>query len=200
MEKAALDNADPTILSVSQLPSRRQKNGAARHGPASKYDHLISPRQSGPWDLSSSVSSWSSDEDEGDEDLAIEPLDEQEIYDLISPISDPEHPHTLGQLSVVNLPDIHITPSRGNTLNTVLVELTPTVNHCSLATVIGLAVRVRLEKALPPNFRIDVRMKEGSHAQDDQVNKQLGDKERVAAALENDQLTRVLNKMMETCA
>lgn len=86
-----------------------------------------------------------------------------------------------------------------NALSTVLVELTPTINHCSLATVIGLAVRVRLERALPPNFRVDVRMKAGSHAQDDQVNKQLSDKERVAAALENDTLRRVLDNMMETC-
>lgn len=80
-----------------------------------------------------------------------------------------------------------------------LVECTPTINHCSLATVIGLAVRVRLEQTLPPNYRVDVRMKDGSHAQDDQVNKQLADKERVAAALENDTLRGVLDKMLETC-
>jgi len=84
-------------------------------------------------------------------------------------------------------------------LASVLVELTPTINHCSLATVIGLAVRVRLEQALPPNYRIDVRMKEGSHAQDEQVNKQLADKERVAAALENDTLGNVVENMLKTC-
>jgi metal-sulfur cluster biosynthetic enzyme len=105
---------------------------------------------------------------------------------------------------VVNVPDIHISPAPLgppdlNVITDVLVECTPTVNHCSLATVIGLAVRVRLEQALPPNYRIDVRMKDGSHAQDDQVNKQLADKERVAAALENDTLRGVLDKMLETC-
>lgn len=120
-------------------------------------------------------------------------------------ISDPEHPHTLGQLSVVNLPDIHLTPSPSaaaqdpSALTRVLVNVTPTITHCSLATVIGLAVRVRLERALPPNFRVDVRIKEGSHSQDDQVNKQLADKERVAAALENDTLRGVLDKMLESC-
>lgn len=86
-----------------------------------------------------------------------------------------------------------------NVLMRVLVEITPTITHCSLATVIGLAVRVRLEQALPPNFRVDVRVKDGTHQQDDQVNKQLADKERVAAALENDSLVNVLEKMMETC-
>lgn len=124
--------------------------------------------------------------------------------DLISTISDPEHPHTLGQLSVVRLPDIHLSPSPAelpdpDSLVTVLVELTPTITHCSLATVIGLAVRCRLERTLPPNYRVDVRMKAGTHSQDDQVSKQLGDKERVAAALENDTLQRMVDKMLETC-
>lgn len=126
------------------------------------------------------------------------------FLDLISTISDPEHPLSLGQLAVVNLPDIHITPSPSagadpNTLTRVLVEITPTITHCSLATVIGLGVRVRLEQALPPNYRVDIVIKEGTHSQDDQVNKQLADKERVAAALENDTLRGVLDKMLETC-
>ena len=79
------------------------------------------------------------------------------------------------------------------------VEITPTISHCSLATLIGLGIRVRLERSLPPRFRVDVKVKEGAHATGDQVNKQLGDKERVAAALENAQLAGVLKKMMETC-
>lgn len=83
----------------------------------------------------------------------------------------------------------------------VLVKITPTINHCSLATVIGLGIRVRLERALPPNYRVDVVIKEGSHQQDDQVNKQLADKERVAAAMENDTLKAVIGRMLlETCA
>jgi metal-sulfur cluster biosynthetic enzyme len=122
--------------------------------------------------------------------------------DLISSISDPEHPLSLGQLAVVNLPDIHIKPyptSDPNILVQVLVEITPTITHCSLATVIGLGVRVRLEQTLPPNYRVDVRVKENAHNQDDQVNKQLGDKERVAAALENQDLKTLLDRMLSTC-
>lgn len=58
---------------------------------------------------------------------------------------------------------------------------------------------MRLEQALPPRFRVDVRIKEGTHSTGDQVNKQLADKERVAAALENAQLLSVLRKMLVTC-
>lgn len=124
---------------------------------------------------------------------------------MISTISDPEHPFSLGQLSIVNIPDIHIIPSaaarRANPhqLVQVLVEITPTITHCSLATVLGLGVRVRLEQALPPNYRVDVRAKENTHSQDDQVNKQLSDKERVAAALENQDLKNLLDRMLATC-
>jgi metal-sulfur cluster biosynthetic enzyme len=81
----------------------------------------------------------------------------------------------------------------------VLVELTPTVTHCSLATVIGLGVRVRLEQALPPSYRVEVKIKKDTHAQAEEVNKQLADKERVAAALENANLMGILRKMMEPC-
>lgn len=77
--------------------------------------------------------------------------------------------------------------------------VTPTITYCSLATVIGLGVRVRLEQALPPRFRVDVRIKDGTHTTADQVNKQLADKERVAAALENGTLMGVLRMMLETC-
>ncbi|KAI0173589.1 hypothetical protein GGR52DRAFT_543660 [Hypoxylon sp. FL1284] len=199
MEK---DNANPTILNTSQLPTRKGRRGrkVQRDAGSRITDVMRKPRYlSDPfYDIS-----WS-DDTESDDEFAAEPIDEQEVYDLISTISDPEHPLSLGQLAVVNLPDIDITPSPSaaadpNTLTRVLVRITPTITHCSLATVIGLGVRVRLEQALPPNYRVDVMIKEGSHSQDDQVNKQLADKERVAAALENGTLKGVLDKMLETC-
>ncbi|KAG5927745.1 hypothetical protein E4U42_001832 [Claviceps africana] len=206
MTSAALDNANPTILSQSQLPTRR-KTISARAGPDSKYSEIIFSK---PTYLSSPLSdddlNWPGhDVFASDDGSASEPIDEQEIYDLISTISDPEHPVSLGQLSIVNINDIHITPSpacgvpESNTIVQVVVEITPTVTHCSLATVLGLGVRVRLEQCLPPNYRVDVLCRENTHSQDDQVNKQLADKERVAAALENDSLKGVLDKMLETC-
>ena len=81
----------------------------------------------------------------------------------------------------------------------VRVDITPTITHCSLSTAIGLGVRVRLEQSLPPRFRVDVRIKEGTHSTAEQTTKQLADKERVAAALENRNLIATVNKMLETC-
>merc|ERR1711939_104770 len=58
---------------------------------------------------------------------------------------------------------------------------------------------LRLEESLPPRFRVDVRIKEGTHSTADEVNKQLADKERVAAALWNPTLQSFIKKMLETC-
>ncbi|KAM3515434.1 hypothetical protein MY11210_000996 [Beauveria gryllotalpidicola] len=219
MAPAALDNANPTVLNASELPTRKHKVGP-RRGPDSKYTDIIFARPSylsSPFcgDDHGAAVAWprGGADDSFSDDATPEPIDEQEIYDLISTITDPEHPVSLGQLSVINLDDIRLIPlpssshtdshnnnnNNSDTLIDVFVEITPTITHCSLATILGLAVRVRLEQALPPNYRVDVRCKESSHVQDDQVNKQLADKERVAAALENDSLRGVLDKMLETC-
>jgi len=196
------DNANPTILNPSDLPSRRRASTVHRRddGGSGLFDHLV-PRHGSPLsDPFDHALGPASPSDDGSDD-AVEDIDEQEIYDLISTISDPEHPLSLGSLAVVNLPDIHMLPPSSplSSISTVVVEITPTITHCSLATVIGLGVRVRLEQALPPRFRVDVRIKKGTHSTDEQVNKQLGDKERVAAALENGTLMGVLRKMLQTC-
>ncbi|KAK8181631.1 uncharacterized protein BKA78DRAFT_258260 [Phyllosticta capitalensis] len=192
------DNANPTILNPSDLPSRRRESTVKKRERAGVglFDDLIPDHSylNDPFDQPLSLS-------DSDNDSVSEDIDEQEIYDLISSISDPEHPLSLGSLAVVNLPDIHILPpsSPKSPVSTVVVEITPTITHCSLATVIGLGVRVRLEQALPPRFRVDVRIKKGTHSTDEAVNKQLGDKERVAAALENGTLMGVIRKMLSTC-
>ncbi|CCG82060.1 UPF0195 protein [Taphrina deformans PYCC 5710] len=140
--------------------------------------------------------SYNSDADT--DDGVYEPIDEQEIFDLIGNINDPEHPLTLAQLAVVNLDDIKITAAP-NGLQTVHVDLTPTIPHCSMATLIGLCVRVRLNRSLPARYRVDIKVKEGTHQSEKAVNRQLADKERVAAACENEQLMGVLSGMMESC-
>lgn len=139
-----------------------------------------------------------SDLDDMDSDDSYEAIDTQEIFDLIANINDPEHPLTLAQLAVVNLQDISIT-SASNGLETVHVDLTPTIPHCSMATLIGLCVRVRLNRSLPPRYRVDIKVKEGTHQSEKSVNRQLADKERVAAACDNEQLMSVLSGMMESC-
>ncbi|KAE8147566.1 hypothetical protein BDV25DRAFT_131967 [Aspergillus avenaceus] len=197
-----MQNSNPTILNAADLPTRLRPTSSNKLGLFGKglfAPTLLAAEGTGlPF-----TDSYSSADSDSDGDLLEEPIDEQEIYDLVSTISDPEHPISLGALAVVSLPDISIRPTLPNVpaspLRTVTVLITPTITHCSLATVIGLGVRVRLEQSLPPRFRMDVRIKEGTHSTANEVNKQLADKERVAAALENGTLMAVIAKMLETC-
>ncbi|KAI1280688.1 MIP18 family protein F45G2.10 [Halotydeus destructor] len=117
-------------------------------------------------------------------------IDAREVFDLVRNIKDPEHPLTLEELNVVD--EEHITVNNGH--NKVIVEFTPTITHCSLATLIGLAIQVKLLRCLPERFKIDVRISKGTHSTEEAVNKQLADKERVAAALENPHLLEVVNQ------
>ncbi|KAL1526513.1 hypothetical protein AB1Y20_015223 [Prymnesium parvum] len=133
------------------------------------------------------------------EDLAMEadpnardPIDSLEVFDLIRHIKDPEHPHTLEQLRVAQLQLISVDDSRSR----VFVHFSPTIPHCSMATLIGLSIRVKLLRTLPTRFKIDVNITPGTHASEAAVNKQLNDKERVAAALENENLLSVVNKCL----
>lgn len=82
--------------------------------------------------------------------------------------------------------------------NLVQIEFTPTIPHCSMATLIGLSIRVKLLRALPSRFKVDVTITPGSHASEEAVNKQLADKERVTAALENSHLLEVVNQCLAT--
>uniref|UniRef100_A0A3B3WT50 Cytosolic iron-sulfur assembly component 2B n=1 Tax=Poecilia mexicana TaxID=48701 RepID=A0A3B3WT50_9TELE len=124
---------------------------------------------------------------EEDEDVH-DPIDDREIF-LIRSINDPEHPLSLEELNVVEQVRVNDTES------TVSVEFTPTIPHCSMATLIGLSIKVKLLRSLPDRFKTDVHITPGTHASEE-ANKQLADKERVAAALENSSLLEVVNQCL----
>lgn len=130
-------------------------------------------------------------ENDYDEDVR-DPFDKREVFDLIRDINDPEHPLSLEDLRVVNENDVFV----DDKLSSVQILFTPTIPHCSMATLIGLAIRVRLLRALPARFKVEVKIAPGSHQSEAAVNKQLADKERVAAALENQHLVGVLNQCL----
>ncbi|KAJ8041422.1 MIP18 family protein galla-2 [Holothuria leucospilota] len=130
-------------------------------------------------------------EDEENDDIE-DAFDSREIFDLIRNINDPEHPLTLEELHVVENSEIEVNDKE----NLVKVNFTPTIPHCSMATLIGLSIRVKLQRALPPRFKVDVCIKEGTHVSEKAVNKQLADKERIAAALENNNLLEVVNQCL----
>ncbi|PWN21603.1 hypothetical protein BCV69DRAFT_282322 [Microstroma glucosiphilum] len=140
--------------------------------------------------------------DEDDVKEKREEIDAEEVFDLIRSINDPEHPLTLEELAVVNASHITVThpddyPGAPR-YPAVRMEFTPTIPHCSMATLIGLSLRVRLLHALPPSYKVDISIRPGTHQSENSINKQLNDKERVAAALENEHLLGVVRGCLET--
>ena len=146
--------------------------------------------------------------------------------DLIRDIKDPEHPHTLEELSVVRESLVSVrhlnSVSAGSSGRVseqerggrpdggggggggggseeeelwIRIDFTPTVPHCSLAALIGLCLRVKLERCLTQQFKLDIFVTEGTHSVEEDVNRQINDKERVAAAMENPSL----REMVEEC-
>jgi hypothetical protein len=164
-------NPNPTIIATAAPTSRRRADQAHR----SLW--LLSDDDD---DEDSDIYDYDSAEDDN---KPPEPIDADEIFgqcsllffslpllpkaefwstsslkDLIRSISDPEHRSmSLEQLAVVSAPQITVAPGR------VIIEFTPTVPHCGMSTLIGLTIRVRLLRALPTRFKVDIRVKPGSH-------------------------------------
>lgn len=133
-----------------------------------------------------------------------------EVFEVIRTIQDPEHPLTLEQLGVVSCQQIVIHDAvRNQSSNPIqqqqsqsqqsicIVRFTPTIPHCSMATLIGLCIRVKLLRSLPIRFKMIVMIEPGTHSTEHAINKQLADKERVCAALENTHLLGVVNKCIK---
>lgn len=97
---------------------------------------------------------------------------------------------TLEELGVVTLQNIQVDDEK----SIVKINYTPTIPHCSMATLIGLSIRVKLIRTLASRFKVTVEITPGTHASEHAINKQLADKERVAAAMENKHLSGVIDQ------
>ncbi|KAG8761157.1 Cytosolic iron-sulfur assembly component 2B [Ceratobasidium sp. 428] len=183
-------NANPAVFAPSKTTTRKGSK-------TSRYLWSDEGEFTGSFSLTGEnyplVSSIKDAEDmEVDQEEEDEPIDAAEIFDLLRSINDPEHPLTLEQLKVVSEEQITVSP------NHVLIRFTPTIPHCSMATLIGLSMRVRLLRSLPNRYKVDIMIQEGTHQSENAVNKQLNDKERVAAALENSHLLGVVEQCLST--
>ncbi|KDO79539.1 hypothetical protein CISIN_1g042312mg [Citrus sinensis] len=73
-----------------------------------------------------------------------------QIVNFVRDIRDPEHPYSLEQLSVLSEESITVDEKLGR----ILITFTPTIQHCSMAAVIGLCLRVKLKEFFPPHFKV----------------------------------------------
>jgi|LauGreDrversion4_2_1035121.scaffolds.fasta_scaffold11241_5 metal-sulfur cluster biosynthetic enzyme len=130
---------------------------------------------------------------------------EQELWFIIRDIRDPEFPYTLSQLRVLSptgmLYDFYSLLLSGvcihSELSLVRIQFTPTVPHCSLSTLIGLAIRYKIETEflVQIGWKLLIQISPGSHEQASEINRQLSDKERVSAAFENPRLIKMIESI-----
>ncbi len=127
------------------------------------------------------------------------------VFNVIRDIRDPEHPHTLEELSVVTPESVTVVdPNSAKGYGQVKVEFVPTVPHCSLASVIGLSIMQKLREsdvlhtsADEDYYKLAVSCASDAHAQAEDINRQLADKERVCAALENPRIAGLLRACVD---
>ncbi|XP_026417819.1 protein AE7-like [Papaver somniferum] len=126
------------------------------------------------------------------DEYTVDPIDQQEVFDHIRDIKDPEHPnYTLEQLQVITEDSVEIDDKHSH----VRVTFIPTVGNCKMASSIGLFLHVKLKRSLPSRYKVDIRVAPGTHELEAAVNKRINDKERLAAGLENP----VVGRTVERC-
>ncbi|KAI5750987.1 hypothetical protein M8J77_003148 [Diaphorina citri] len=119
------------------------------------------------------------------------------IYDCIKNIKDPEKPATLEDLNVVYEEGVKIEHFQPADVSLIRIEFNPTVPHCSLATLIGLCIRVKLQRNLTEKIKLSIFIKKGAHDTEAEINKQINDKERVAAAMEVPSLSQLVEQCIQ---
>ena len=121
------------------------------------------------------------------------------LFDLIKDIKDPEKPNTLEELKVVREELVEVSYqdvlSKSDKKLQAKIGFVPTVPHCTLATLIGLCLRSKLQ--LPQKIKVDLYIVPGSHESWKEISKQINDKERVSAALENPNLKQLVQACIE---
>ncbi|KAI7811654.1 putative MIP18 family protein FAM96A-like [Triplophysa rosa] len=57
-----------------------------------------------------------------------------------------------------------------------------------------LCLQVKLQRCLPFKHKLEIYITEGMHSTEEDINKQINDKERVAAAMENPNLREIVEQ------
>ena len=88
-----------------------------------------------------------------------------EAYDIIRTIRDPEFPHSLEELNVVDPDLVVVTVNEEHKMINFEVTWVPTTPSCGFALNIALCIRVKLQRELSVKqwAKIDIYVQEGKH-------------------------------------
>lgn len=140
------------------------------------------------------------------------------IYEKLAEICDPEFNQTLEELNVISEDNVILNNNDKTSPLSISITFKPTVPHCSFASLIGLTIiyaiyntinEINFSPSLPSHVssdeaykyvKVSVCLQPGSHQSENQLNKQLNDKERVACALSNPTLLNQVQKLTSSQA
>lgn len=124
---------------------------------------------------------------------------QEEAYDIISTIRDPELPHTLEQLSVVDQDLVKVTVDEKHRQVSYEIVWVPTTPSCGFALSVALSIRMKLERELSSKqwAKIDIFVQEGKHNTKEAIDQQVNDKERVCAAYENEDVRGAIEDLIK---
>ena len=87
--------------------------------------------------------------------------------DFLRSIKDPEKPNSLGDLNVITEESVQVQPF-GTDGYLVRIDFNPTVPHCSLASLIGLCLRGKIQKNMVEKIKFDIVIAEGKHSTEEE--------------------------------
>ena len=103
------------------------------------------------------------------------PIVEQKILEILKRVYDPEVPMSIVDLKVVTEEDVKIDADK------ITVEFSPTTPFCPLGGAIGVVIKYALEKEL--GRPVEVKVKPGTHIQEEYLNETLSDESKYREAL-----------------
>ena len=84
------------------------------------------------------------------------------------------------------------------------IEITwvPTVPNCHLAMTIALSITTKLNRNLPEilnhdKYKVKILVQDGKHQTKKEIDKQVSDKERVLAAMENEHVANAIEDLIK---
>ncbi len=86
---------------------------------------------------------------------------------MLRTVKDPEKPNTLEDLQVITDESVQVQPFEEDGY-LVRIDFNPTVPHCSLASLIGLCLRGKIQKNMVERIKLDIVIAEGKHSTEEE--------------------------------
>ena len=120
------------------------------------------------------------------------------VFTLVADIIDPERGVPLSTLNVVSEERV-LLKRLPNGMKQITVVIKPTVPKCSFASELGLMIWMKLAQV--PNkekLKFKLAFEPGSHELELELTRKLNDKERVASALEDENVINTLQRFVNS--